>query len=223
MTTSGIRPFERYDSAVAKALLAELAGLSTFADVECWDGRAQREIGLIKAYLDYLGTLETSIAVAESRAKELHTTKSFLQRALTSPAETKAADVWRKDAAAHREELSQLIDQMEAAIDKTPNSADEQREMLRELKLVKKELGIQKRETNEAMRQIRTTARQQSAKIGTEGLSLFFSTPKTRRWSRMGVRLEKESAVAPHETTRTQLERQILVVERTIRWVEKFR
>ena len=129
----------------------------------------------------------------------------------------------RRDAAGQRELLVPLVEQLEAAIDKTPNSADEQKEMLRELKLVKKELGLQKREANEAMRQIRTAARQRAAKIGTEGLSLLFSTPKTRRWARMRVWLEREAAGAPHETTRTQLERQMLVIERTIRWVEKFR
>jgi hypothetical protein len=68
--------------------------------------------------------------------------------------------------------------------------------MLRELKLVKKELSLRKREANEAMRQIRTNARQRSAQVG-GGLALLFSTGKSRRISRMAIRLEKEAGVKP--------------------------
>ena len=73
--------------------------------------------------------------------------------------------------------------------------------MARELKLVKKELSLKKREANEEMRQIRAEARQRSARVGA-GLSAMFSTPTSRRWSRMGIRLEKEAGVAPHESLR---------------------
>jgi len=222
MTTSSIPSLDPYDSTTAKALLAQLDQLNTFADVESWDSRARQEIARIGAYLDRLAAAEAHIAAAEARARELHKTKSFLQRTLTSPAEARAADIWRKDAAARREVLLQLSDQLEAAIDKTPSSRDEQREMIHELKLVKKELALRKREANESMRQIRTGTRQRGAKIGT-GLSAVFHTPTTRRWSRIGLRLEKEAAVAPHETTRAQLEGQILVVERAIHWVQRFR
>ena len=102
------------------------------------------------------------------------------------------------------------MEELEAPIDKTPNSPEEQKEMARELKLVKKDLTLKKREANEAMRQIRADARQQSAQVGA-GLSAMFSTPRSRRWSRMGIRLEKEAGVAPHESLRAQVERQLLV------------
>ena len=101
--------------------------------------------------------------------------------------------------------------------------------MLRQLKVVKKELALRKREANEAMRQMRTQARQRTALVhGTLptlddiGMSALCGL-STHRWRKIGIRLEKEAAVAPHETIRAQLERQILVVERAIQWVEKFK
>jgi hypothetical protein len=35
--------------------------------------------------------------------------------------------------------------------------------------------------------------------------------------------LAKEMTVAPHENVRTQIERQILIIDRAIHWVEKFK
>jgi hypothetical protein len=125
-------------------------------------------------------------------------------------------------AAQVRNSLVDLSERLQAAVDKTPNSREEQAEMLRELKLAKKELALQKREAGEAMRQIRTNARVRSAEVGS-GLGILFSNSKSRRFSRMAIRLEKEAAVKPHENVRARIERQILVVDRAIHWVERFK
>jgi hypothetical protein len=135
----------------------------------------------------------------------------------------KVGSAWKTRADATRAAINEMRDQLEAAIDKTPNSPEEQREMIADLKVVKKELQLLKREANEAMRQIRSDARAKSAKIGTTGFGALLSTPTSRRWSRVAVRLEKESNVAPHEQNRAVIERRLLVVERAIHWIERFR
>ena len=117
--------------------------------------------------------------------------------------------------------MATLADQLEAAIEKTPNSPEEQKAMIKDLKLAKKELALRKREAAEAMRQIRVNARQRTAKVGV-GIDALFSNPTTRRWTKVGIRLEKEARIAPHENERTQIEKRILVIERTIQWVERF-
>ena len=40
----------------------------------------------------------------------------------------------------------------------------------------------------------------------------MFSTPSSRRWSRIGVRLEKEARVAPHEQRRSEIERRCTII-----------
>lgn len=39
----------------------------------------------------------------------------------------------------------------------------------------------------------------------------------------MAIRLDKEAAVKPHENARAQLDRQILVIDRAIHWIERFK
>jgi hypothetical protein len=65
-----------------------------------------------------LSAAEAQIEAVETWARELHATKSFLQRILSSPAEAKAACKWRNEAAAQREGLLRLSDQLESAMDK---------------------------------------------------------------------------------------------------------
>jgi chromosome segregation ATPase len=211
-----------FDVDSIRSLLTEFNTLTAFADVESWDTRAAQHINQIKDYVQQLASAEAHMSGVEDQAKQAHASKSLFRRAFTSSPEAKAAKMWMQQATALKQALTELLDQLEGSIEKTPNSAEEQREMLRDLKMVKKELTLQKREANEAMRQIRANARQRSAKIGT-GLGAMFSTPSTRRWSRIGVRLEKEAKVAPHERSRSDIERRILVIDRTIHWVERFR
>jgi chromosome segregation ATPase len=222
MTDGRVPAFLPYDLSVAKRLQSAFESLRTFGDVATWDRQAQEEIDRMRRTLETLSTTEAQVANVEATAKQAHGEKSFLRRTFTAAPEITAAAKWRKQVEAHRTQLNELMEELEAAIDKTPNSREEQQEMARELKLVKKELSIQKREANEAMRQIRSDARQRSAKVGS-GLGMLLSNSKSRRFSRMGIRLEKEARVAPHESLRTQIERQILVVDKAIHWIERFK
>ena len=207
----------------AQDLVSEFDGLTTFADVEEWDARASVQLKAIEAYLITLSTAESEVNAAEVRVTEAANQRSVVRRLWGPLPEVKLVQTLKSQMAQIREVLGKLSDQLESAIDKTPNSREEQIEMLRELKLEKKELAFQKRQAVEAKRQITTSARQQSAQVGAGFLGAMLTNPKSRRVSRMGIRLRKEAALAPHENLRTQLEKQILVIDRAIHWVERFR
>lgn len=211
-----------FDEARARELLRRSDSLSTFDDVNAWDSAAEAEVAKIRAYLAKLDDFERSLGEIEQRARTLRAQRPLLKRVF-------ARAPWKRDARARRNfmkaarlKLPDLVDELQALIDKTPNSREEQQEMLKELRLVKKELNAEKRQVNEAMRQIRTDARQQGAKVGS-GLGLFLSTSTSRRLDRMSIRLGKEAALSPHEDAKGALERQLLVVERALLWVERFK
>jgi len=134
-----VPPFVPYDVTAARRLKNQFENLRTFGEVAAWDGEAQEEIDRMRRSLDGLSATEALVAQMEAAATRAHGNKTFLKRTFTTAPEVIAAGEWRKQAAAHGTELSELIEELEAGIDKTPNSPEEQNEMVRELKLVKKE------------------------------------------------------------------------------------
>jgi hypothetical protein len=58
------------------------------------------------------------------------------------------------------------------------------------------------------MRQVRTSARQESSQVGAGFIGELLTSPRSRRISRMSIRLQKEANLAPHENVRTYIERQ---------------
>ncbi|MCJ7706002.1 MAG: hypothetical protein MUO38_00145 [Anaerolineales bacterium] len=91
--------------------------------------------------------------------------------------------------------------------------------MLAEFRLLKKEITTEKRSVSQAMREIRTKARQDiTSWTGVRGGFVG----SVARLDRMQIRHGKEAALAPHEGTRAALERQIVEVERSINWVSRF-
>jgi chromosome segregation ATPase len=220
--TLPVPTIEAYDCTRVQRLLEELNRVTTFEEVNAWDRQAEDEIRRLKAYLDRLLAFERQIGVLEERAKQAHAQKTMVTRLWRSHDYRAEISTAREQISLQRSMLEKFEDALQAAVDKTPNSREERREMLQQLRLLKKELTQQRREINEAMRQIRTGARQRTAKVGS-GLGLFLSTPASRRLSRMSIRLEKEAALAPNEDARAAIERQILIVDQAILWVERFR
>ena len=212
-----------FSTADGERLLVEFDTLQTFDDVNDWDARASRHVDSIAGFLSRLTATEAQVDATQQRGLEEAKNQSFLRRMLGMvPDVIKVARDWKARAASVRSALDDLVDRLQSAIDRTPNSRDEQSDMLRELKLAKKDLALQKREAAAAMRDISAAARRRSSQVGS-GLGVVFSNSKSRRFSRMAIRLEKESAVKPHEDVRAHLERQILVVDRAIHWVERFK
>jgi len=211
-----------YNRELADGMLEHLGSMTTFAEVEAWDRDASVEVARISAHLEQFDRIESELQTIETQTKAAHAEKSFLGRIFSSPEHAAEIGSIRNKIRTERAGLSELAEGLQAGIDKTPNTKEEQKEMLQHLRLAKKELAQERRETNEAMRQIRTNARQTSAGIGAGVTGILFTTPTSRRLSRMNVRIQKESALSPHEDAKMGLERRILAVDRTILWVQRF-
>ena len=123
----------------------------------------------------------------------------------------------------HRENLDIIqngIDSIEVAksviagiIDETPIYKAELKQKLNDLIVLKKELTVNKRTVNEEMRQIRTAARQQTAKMsGLRGGTVG----KIARYQRAGITMSKEKALSPMESTRGDIESQLIETEKQI-------
>lgn len=185
--TERLPPFPALDQEGPNALLTQLDALRTFAQVAEWDERAAQHVSAIRRYLQQLDALQPQVEAAEQAALASHSQQNIWRRIVGSSPDVKATQVWIAQATSARSAQQAVLDQLQAAMDKTPNTKEEQLEMLQELKLAKKELALQKREASEALRQIRSVAREKGSRVGT-GL---FSTATTRRVSRMRIRLQE--------------------------------
>ena len=94
--------------------------------------------------------------------------------------------------------------------------------LVKELKLSKKELQLRKKEIAAEMKGIRTDARQKSASAATS-LTTILVGQKYTAAERRSIRQSKERALAPHEDSKSAIERQILAVEKEILRLEAFR
>ena len=117
-----------------------------------------------------------------------------------------------------------------------PQSHEHKAHILKQLKLQKKELQTKKREATMAMREIRQEARTESANAGKRGLfgmtgsfgdgqfsdKLSWYDPSLAAAQRRAIRQAKESTLVPIESTKENLEAQILGIDKQILFVEKF-
>lgn len=199
----------------ANRLLQSVDRIDTFAEVAQWDHEASAEVYRIQQHLESLSGVVDSVAASR-------TAVSLFSQPLEALRLSLSLRRARRTLRASQAVLAPLAELLQTAIDKTPNSKGEQKEMLKELRLAKKEFAIQKREINAHMTAVRVNARQESADVG-QGLGLFLSNAATRRLERMSIRLGKEAALAPGENAKAAIERKIMVVDRAILWVERFR
>jgi hypothetical protein len=72
------------------------------------------------------------------------------------------------------------------------------------------------------MKDIRTSARQKSANAATS-LTALLAGGKYTAAERRSIRYSKERALAPHEDTKAEIEREILTTERQIIRIETFK
>lgn len=206
----------------ARALLAQVDSLTSFDAVAMWDAAAGREMESLDRYLQALPHLRAQLQHAEAAYQATHQQRPWHQRLFKGYPERAQVDTARQLVDRAAREIPRMIEELQAAIDKTPNNRAEQKEMLEDLRDAKKELALQKREINQSMREIRSAARQRTAQVDT-GLSGLLSSPRSRRWERVSIRLAKESAIGSHESVRDVLERQILGIDRLIAWVSRIK
>jgi hypothetical protein len=202
--------------------LKRVVELATFEEVEAWDAEATRMVNEAGRYLEVLAWLGRQLDEAEQQARAAHAKRSVLARWFMPVPRLAAINQLRRQIDGNRTAARTIVEELQGTIDKTPDSRGERKAMVQDLRLVKKELGMKKRQINAAMRDVRSGASVRSANVGT-GLGLFISTPSSRRFERMSIRLDKEAALAPHMNERDLIERQMEAVERHILWLEKIR
>lgn len=175
-------------------LMNEFNNLSTFQSVTLWDKKAEREIQRIVKIIDSL-SLEI-----EKHSGDISSTKVKLYKSRYCTV------------------LENMAEKLQISIDFTPNSVNEKKLLLQELNQRKKELKIQKRELNIDAKQIRETARAQSVHAG-KMLGVIYDS-KLAAFERRSIRYKKESLVAPYESLKVSIDRQILQIDKDILWIE---
>ncbi len=202
------------------AHLRRMQALSSFEDVEEWDREARELIEATRAWTDIAGSVRHQLEKAHEAALAEHERKFFLIRWLTSPDRRAANRLHELESA--EASLAYAVDGLEAGIDKTPDTKAERKAMVADLKLVRRELVMQKKEINASLRGARDVASVRLARVGT-GFRGLLSSPTSRRYERMSIRLEKEAELEAHRDHREFIEHQILVIDRHILWLDKIR
>ena len=199
-------------------LLGEFSSLRTFQEVEAWDSDAELAI---KGLLERIENISNQLP---KKRKELeqsnfnHKMLPFFKKLLTPNKIGKSLLSEIQSLEKEHDSLETIIDELQSRIDTTPNSKNEQKSLLKELKHEKKELQAQKREISSNMRAVREHARTKSANANMSVLGLMGKTAAQRRI----IRLNKEAALKPHENERDAIERQIALLDKQIRWAERF-
>lgn len=206
------------DAGSAHGLIQRAQTITSFNDVARWDKEASHLAENFRAFLAKVPEFEAQIRSGEAASKAAHSQKPFFQRLFSVPPLTVEIRRARQTLQVATTQLGPLADQLEALIDQTPDNPSEKKELLSELKGLKKELNLEKKELAAAMRQVRANARRANANVGG-----FFSTPKSRRYERISIRLDKEAALRPHEGAKETIERQILEIDRMILWIERIK
>jgi primosomal protein N' len=194
--------------------------LDTYEDAARFDSDALAAIHLFERYKADLEAFILSENTLLQEASSARAALPFFKRLFASRVEEKLHASSTDTARTGITSVDKAIADLYELIDRTPASRAEQKQMLAELRLLKKEVSTQKRSLNEAMREIRTKARQDMTSwTGVSGRGVVGSVA---RLERMSIRHNKEAALAPHENTKALLERQIIDIERRINWVERF-
>lgn len=202
--------------------LERLTALTTFEEAQAWDHSAKEMVRGAQKHLRTLQTADTHLAELYRTALAEHQNKSFLARLFTSPTEANRVRFARTSLNQHRSAIEAVIDELNGAIDKTPDSREEKKAMIADLRMLRKELVLRKREASTAMRDVREAATAANARVGT-GWDALLSTPSSRRFDRMGIRLRKEAALTPHRSARNQIEQELAVIDRHLLWLEKIK
>lgn len=188
--------------------LANLFKRSTLAEINEWDKEAQSKIDLLNANRTELESQLSKLRNKAADLKKMFTEKGFFQKLFFNRKEEFEiiADIDRL------EKKIQIVDDYIVDLiserDFSPNSSDDIKNLLSELRAYRKELQLEKRSTKAEMQSIRSQARQSAANI-------YGSAPYERR----RLRLAKEAAITPHESTVMAIEKQLIVLERKISWL----
>ncbi len=206
--------FSPPDARIGEALIAHVQSINSFAAVAAWDRDANAYVSHVKSFLAAVPSIEHQISLVEQHANHHHAQRGFFERTFSSHPVAPQIRAMRQQLQAAVATLPAIVEQLEALIDQTPDTPQEKKVLLTDLKALKKELAQEKKALNLAMREVRTNARRASARAYN---GIFISA----RVQRMGIRLDREAALKPHEDEKSAIERRIMSVERMILWVER--
>lgn len=202
------------DARIGEALVAQVQSIDSFAAVAAWDKSANEFVSYAKSFLSSVPSIEHQINVVEQHGNQIHTKRGFFERVFSTAPMAAEIRSMRQQLRTAVPSLSSLVAELEALIDQTPDTPAEKKVLLAELRAQKKALTQEKRELNLAMREVRTNARRASARAYN---GVFVSA----RTERLGIRLQKEAELKPHEDEKAAIERRLLSLERLILWVER--
>jgi chromosome segregation ATPase len=202
-------------------LFDKYPSLNTFAEVSIWDNLAAKEIENLTSTKNTNDITINFKRQSLTQAEQERQQKPAFLRILGARGDEKKLKAEIEILEAQNEHNRNLLEELQSKIDITPNNPNEQTALLKELQLEKKELNLKRREINEQRRQIRTAARQKSANLPNTFVGAFGGS-KYRASARRNIRYQKEAALSPHEDAKSNIENEILRLEKDILWVERF-
>ncbi len=205
---------KEHDTSNVRQLVSDLKGLHNFDDIAQWDKRTTDEIDHIRSTIRSVEAKQQQVNQNIEQARRNHLAKPFLARLFSSRQEEKQLATEQVRLTREKSLLEELADQLEAAIDFTPDSPDDLKELIKECRQRKKELQAEKKAVSAQMTAIRVDARQKTATT---------ASGKYGKWDRRRIRLDKEAALGPREDQKAALERQIVNLDRTVAWLERFK
>lgn len=193
---------EPYRVAV-EGLLNQVQGLTTFAEVQMWDGQAAQAIQRIQEMLV---------------SAEQHRTETVPDATVSSDRNARKRHEHEvKKWTAAKQGLEQLEELLQEKIDFTPNDKDEQKALIAQLTEQKQQLQLQKRDLNAQIREIRREARARSATAPARISAQLVGLTNERRM----IALQREARLRPHEDEKAGIDRQLLDLDRRMAWAKK--
>ncbi len=203
-----------YDTSHTRQLISQIEGLHSFGDVALWKAQVTEALQSIRAAIKAtdlrLQQTDRDIQQVKSNRQD----KPVLARLFSGRQEEKRFLAEKSRLTHENSQLQELVDQIEAAIDLAPDSPEDLKNLLKECWQRKKELQIRKKAANAEMRVISVEARQQTATT---------VAGKYGQGNRRRIRLAKEKALEPYEEEKATLDRQMIKLEQTMTWLERFK
>jgi hypothetical protein len=203
-----------YNTANASDLANAIKNLHSFDEIAGWNKKAAAEVEVMHSNLKAIEEKQQKVTRVLSQEQLEHVAKPFLTKLFTRRKEQKQWLAEQSRLAREKAHIENLIDQFDSAIDFSPDTPDELMELIEECRQQKSELLAEKKVVKAQMSSIRVEARQQTANT---------NYGKYGKGDRRRIRLNKESALRPQESQKAAIERQIILLDQTINWLEKIK
>ena len=203
----------------AKELHGNFLEINSFEMVAIWDSEAKKLIEeLQKSILESnenINKLSRKHNLLEKKYDEL----SFFQKMFSSKDEIEGVLKKISIEKNNIKEYKNCIEVLEESIEFTPDDKKEADLMLKELKLAKKELITLKKEIISRIKSNKNHSISENSNLTTQ----IFANSKSKPLLKMHERIKKESSDVSQEEEKAIIEKQIIVVEKMIHWIERIK